>query len=100
MKETQNSMYCASCGKALDSNSCFCPYCGAEVARKSKIISSNIFKRTSLFLEKAGKIENPFIKIVLVVIAIALWTIASNLAELQSSIDGLNTQLVLIWQRL
>jgi uncharacterized membrane protein YvbJ len=100
MKETQNSRYCASCGKALDSNSCFCPYCGAEVARKNKIISSKIFKRTSLFLEKAGKIENLFIKIVLVVIALALCKIASNLTELQYSIDELRTQLILIWQRL
>lgn len=45
-------------------------------------------------------VDNLFIKVLLVVIALALWKIASNLTELQYSIDELRTQLILIWQRL
>lgn len=41
------------------------------------------------------KVDNLFIKVVLVVIAIALWKIASNLTGLQYSIDELRTQLIL-----
>lgn len=78
--------YCVHCGKEIDKDSIFCTYCGKAVSDIKTTGENAIFKKIKSGLRAVfnylKNTENLFIKIVLVIIAIALWNVVSNLEEL------------------
>lgn len=96
--------YCVHCGKEIDVDSLFCTYCGKAVGEKRATGNNSIFKKIkSELMTGFGYLkntENLFIKIFMVIIAIVLWNIASNLEDLLNVSRDIEEYLSLLYFRL